>query len=116
MRFAATLALIAAFTWLLYTATDARAHWRPGTHHNIRHAICQAFGPECAKAIRVARCESHMNPYSRSSSGLYWGMFQFGAYARARYGFAWSPWVQARAAARMVRVEGWGPWPVCGRR
>jgi hypothetical protein len=43
-------------------------------------------------------------------------MFQFGAYARARYGFAWSPWVQARAAARMVRVEGWGPWPVCGRR
>jgi hypothetical protein len=107
--------IFAFFVWAIGRAADAEAHYRPGTH-NTRHAICQAFGPECAKAIRVAQCESHLNPFARSQNGLYWGMYQFGAYARARYGFQWNPWGQARAAARMRRAEGWSPWPVCGRR
>jgi hypothetical protein len=79
-------------------------------------AICDAFGAECAKAIRVAQCESGLNPRAVGGGGLYYGMFQFGAYARSTYGFAWDARTQAFAAAAMRRAEGWGPWPVCGLR
>jgi hypothetical protein len=117
---ARTLTGIAVFLFFVIAAGraadhEAKAHYQPG-QHNTRHAICQAFGAECAKAIRVAQCESNLNPFARSRDGRYWGLYQFGAYARATYGFAWNHWAQARAAARMRKAEGWGPWPVCGRR
>jgi hypothetical protein len=78
-------------------------------------AICLVFGDECAKALRVARCESNLYVYARSSDGLYWGLFQQGSYSRSTYGFGWSALEQARASKRHRDAEGWGPWPVCGR-
>lgn len=84
-----------------------------------REAICAAFGWECAKAIRVAICESHLNVYAvgnRYGLDPYYGLFQQGAYSRARYGFGWSASEQASGAKRHRDAEGWGPWPVCGLR
>jgi hypothetical protein len=80
-----------------------------------QEAICHVFGPECQKALRVARCESGFNVRAVSPGGLYWGLFQQGAYSRSTYGFGWTALEQARAAKRHRDAEGWGPWPVCGR-
>jgi hypothetical protein len=83
----------------------------------VRGIICQVFGRECAGAIRVAHCETGgtFNPRIVSSNGLYFGIFQQGAYSRSRYGFGWDAWSQARAAKRHRDAEGWGPWPHCSR-
>ena len=72
--------------------------------------ICAVFGPYCSQALRVARCESGLSIYARN--GQYLGLFQHGAYARARYGFAWDAWTQARAAYRYFVDSGrnWSPW------
>lgn len=84
----------------------------------VRRIICVTFGPECQKAQRVAWCESRFNVYAvgnRYGRDPYYGLFQFGAYARRTYGFAWDARTQARAAKRMRDREGWRPWPVCSR-
>lgn len=98
-------------------SVQGRTHNLPGTEHNRRHAITYAFChslkpcPLGNKALDVAYCESGPNlwPYA-SNGGAYLGMFQFGSYARARYGFSWSPWKQARSAFAYWRVSGWAPW------
>jgi len=70
--------------------------------------ICRVFGSHCREAQRVAWCESRYNVHA--TNGDYWGLFQFGSYARARYGFAWDAYVQARAAYRYFNDAGWAPW------
>ncbi len=77
-------------------------------------AICQVFGLYCAQALRVARCESGLRTWA--SNGQYLGLFQMGAYARARYGHASDAYGQARAAYRYFRDSGyrWGPWTCKG--
>jgi len=70
--------------------------------------ICRVFGSHCGEAVAVARCESTLSVYARN--GDYWGLFQFGSFARAHYGFAWNAWTQARAALRYYRDAGWAPW------
>jgi hypothetical protein len=101
---------------LLLSALQARAHFKPNTEHNRRHAIvkafCHSYKP-CslgAKALNVAYCESGPNLWPYASNGQHLGMFQFGSFARSTYGFSWSPWEQARAAHRYWRVSGWAPW------
>lgn len=145
-RLLLTVALIALFAWLLGRAVDhehAQAssapadrtlrtgdtptlQWAQGKGatqlaHNaaVQATICRVFGPECAKALRVAWCESRFNVYAvgnRYGRDPYYGLYQFGAYARRTYGFAWNALTQARAAKRMRDAEGWRPWPVCGHR
>ena len=70
--------------------------------------ICRVFGSHCSEAISVATCESHLNVYARN--GQYLGLFQFGSFARAHYGFAWDALTQSRAAYRYWRDAGWSPW------
>ena len=72
--------------------------------------ICQVFGPYCAQALRVARCESGLQTWARN--GQYLGLFQMGSLARAKYGHGPDAWTQARAAYRYFRDSGfsWGPW------
>ena len=70
--------------------------------------ICSVFGSHCSEAISVATCESHLNVYARN--GQYLGLFQFGSFARAHYGFAWDALTQARAAYRYFLDAGWSPW------
>jgi hypothetical protein len=75
-----------------------------------RRAICKVFGPYCKQAIEVSRCESGWSHWARN--GQYLGLFQMGDYARGRYGHAWNPWAQARAAWKYFVASGkdWSPW------
>ena len=70
--------------------------------------ICSVFGAHCSEAISVATCESTLRVTARN--GDYWGLFQFGSFARAHYGFAWDALTQSRAAYRYWRDAGWSPW------
>ena len=138
LRLLTVLAVIAAFAWLIGRAIDveqasargpqvasvavsrAVAAHEPASlavsYHTVQQTICRTFGRECQKALRVAWCESRFNVRAVGGGGRYWGLFQQGAYSRARYGFGWTALEQARAAKRMRDREGWRPWPVCGRR
>lgn len=70
--------------------------------------ICRVFRSHCREALRVAWCESRWRIYARN--GQYLGVFQMGRAERARFGFAWNAWTQARAARRYYRLAGWQPW------
>jgi hypothetical protein len=115
-------ALVAALLVALILPATGKAHWKPGKHNRV-HAIHWAFcGKQtrhyCAlgrKAVAVATCESGSALSVRAHSPWgHLGMFQFGAFARATYGFSWNPWGQAAAAYRYYRVSGWAPWE-CAR-
>ena len=80
---------------------------KPGSSP-VRRAICSVFGAHCSEALRVAWCESRWNVHA--TNGQYWGLFQFGSFARAHYGFAWNAWAQARSAYRYFLDAGWSPW------
>lgn len=84
--------------------------------------IHEVFGPlgEGDKAVRVANCESHLNPGAISSGGTYQGLFQLGAHIVAIHAYGGNR-LDARAnalAARDLRVQrgNWSAWPVCGYR
>ena len=68
-----------------------------------RAVICKVFGPYCKQAIEVSRCESGWSHWARN--GQYLGLFQMGDFARSRYGHAWNPWAQARAAWKYFVAE-----------
>jgi hypothetical protein len=95
--------------WLRrYAWKTIREAWGRMVPASPRATICAVFGSHCSEAIRVAWCESRMNVYARN--GQYLGLFQFGEFARARYGFGWDALSQARAAYRYFLAAGWGPW------
>jgi hypothetical protein len=73
-------------------------------------AIAAYFGPYTSEAVRVARCESSLRVDARN--GQYLGLFQMGAWARARYGHGRGARAQSRAAFRYFVASGrtWGPW------
>jgi hypothetical protein len=75
-------------------------------------AICFVFGPYCAEAIRVARCESGRSMTPRAHNGQYLGIFQMGAYARELFGHGPGRLAQVRAAHRYFVASGrdWSPW------
>ena len=72
--------------------------------------ICRIFGPDCAAAIVVARCESRLHTDARN--GQYLGLFQMGLLARQLFGHGDSAEEQARAAFRYFVASGrdWSPW------
>jgi hypothetical protein len=108
----AAIAVLAA----LLIVGAARAHNVPNSEHNRRHAITYAFChtlrscPLGREALNVAYCESGPNLWPYARNGQYLGMFQAGAWMRSRFGFSWSPWVQARAAYRYWLESGWSGW------
>ena len=74
------------------------------------------------RAIRIARCESGLNPRavnSRNRNGTTdWGLFQLndGGTMQSVLRGSWSnPVHNSRAAYRLYRQRGWGPW-VCSRK
>lgn len=76
------------------------------------------FGPEVAEeAVRVAKCESGLNP--RAANGQHAGLMQisrtYHAARVARLGFTWAQMFEAgpnvAVAADIYRESGgWGPW------
>ena len=60
------------------------------------------------QAFDVIYCESRYSVFA--TNGQYLGLFQFGSWARSRFGFGWSARAQAWAAWRYWSVSGWSGW------
>jgi len=85
-----------------------------GSSSDVVAAICSLPWP-CDRMVRIARCESGLNPNAYSPAG-YYGLFQLN-YAPAGWN---DPWVNAQAAyygkylpALAGGGDGTSPWPVC---
>lgn len=83
------------------------------------YIIRQVFGPYGAQAVRVAQCESGLNPRVLGPRDEYGnprpGLFQLGTYERRRSGWytrSSGAWVQARSAFRWFVLTGrsWRAW------
>ena len=72
--------------------------------------ICRVFGPDCADAVRVARCESGLKV--DAVNGQYLGLFQMGSTERRLFGHGPTAELQSRAALRYFVFSGrdWSPW------
>lgn len=84
---------------------------------SIEAVICSVFGDACAHAIRIARCESGLNPAARNRSGAS-GLFQLLGHGSLFEAHGWSPedWADPYkntvVAFDLYSASGWGPW-VC---
>jgi hypothetical protein len=79
--------------------------------------IREVFGPNGDAAIRVANCESHLNPRAISRGGSNWGLFQINkvhAKRVAAMGYRWEDLLDARVNTTVAKAifdgSGWGPW------
>lgn len=118
----AALAVIAKLSLFIDTYTPERTEpltW-PEVTSNIDHMadderdpdavqmlIADYFSDQPSKAIRVAKCESGLDPRAYNRYGPYIGIYQVqDGPTGARDNVA-----QAR---RMFEMRGWQPWPTCG--
>lgn len=85
----------------------------------VKAAIRRAWQGNDRKAIRVARCESGLDPKATSSGGTYLGLWQF---SRATWDAYDGPgddprdvsaFKQTKVAWRLYKDQGWAPWPSC---
>jgi len=78
----------------------------------IADLIC-SYPWDCATALRVAECESGLNPRAVGSAGER-GLFQVHPVHRAWLGARWDqlfdPAVNVAVAFEMWTTQGWGPW------
>ena len=106
----------------LIMTSDAKGHYKPGTHnatHAINLAFCGRSNATCQDGIEarsVVICESRAYWYRGvphfAHNGQYLGMFQMGRRERRKYGHGPDPWRQARAAFRYYVDSGrtWIRW------
>jgi len=79
---------------------------------SVRKAICDVFGDRCAYALRIARCESNLNPRAVGRAGER-GIFQLHPVHFRRFNAArlFDPAYNARAAFVLSRGgRDWSPW------
>jgi hypothetical protein len=86
----------------------------------VKQQIRAAWGGNDRRAIRVARCESSLNPKAVSPSGTYRGLWQFSRATWADYDGPGTDPIKVNArrqtevAYRLFLDRGWQPWPTCG--
>jgi hypothetical protein len=85
----------------------------PGTIEAIIQAAADANGVSYPWMLKIARCESGLNPHAYNPSGPYYGLFQFlQSTFRANGGTdIWDPVQQANITARMLahgQAHQWG--------
>ena len=82
----------------------------------IIHEAADRYGQPREDMVRVARCESGLNPNAVDPAGLYYGLYQFvpSTFAGTPYGQydIFDPWANAHAAAWMWSEGRRGEW-VC---
>ena len=94
------------------------ANWTPD------EAIKLIFREDAPKALRVANCESTMNPQAENRRSRTRGLFQIspvhakpGGWVEA-LGYTWDDMFRivpnVRVAYSLWKEQGWGPWS-CGR-
>lgn len=84
------------------------------------------YGLSAGVIKHIAKCESGLRPEALSSNGLYGGLFQFVAstWSGNRKAMGLDPDPQLRfnaeeaikTAAYKISKDGYGAWPVCGRK
>ncbi|MFN8590341.1 MAG: transglycosylase SLT domain-containing protein [Thermomicrobiales bacterium] len=83
---------------------------------DIIHEAANNYGQSPDAMVRVARCESGLDPNAVGGGGTYFGLFQFvpDTFARTPYGDydIYDPWANANAAAWMWSEGRKGEW-VC---
>ena len=110
------IAVVLAAVALLATATPAGADH---SRYHVKQQIRRAWKGRDVKAIRVANCESSLNPNARSPGGTYLGLWQFSRTTWKEYGGpgrdprAVSAYRQTVIAWRLFRDRRWTPWPYC---
>jgi hypothetical protein len=99
------------------TACDPGA--QADTPSIAQDAITQSFGPISDQAMRVAQCESSLDPNAVSSGGGNWGLFQINTVHQGSFesvtGHSWSevldPYLNAQFAAWLYNQSGsWSAW------
>jgi len=101
-------ACLVAAVLLLAGPAHARAPVPPDVFRAVR--TYWKTGPERVKAFDVIACETGNRYNTTARNGQYLGLFQMGAFARARYGHGSTARAQARAAYRYYLDAGWNPW------
>ncbi len=87
----------------------------------VKRQIRRAWGGNDDKAIRVARCESSLNPKAVDPSHTYFGLWQFSRSTWQAYGGpgtdprAVNSYRQTQIAWKLYKDRGWAPWPYCGK-
>ena len=87
------------------------------SREEVKAGIRSAWGGDDEEAIRVAECESGLNPRAASASGHY-GLWQMRMETWHSYGGSGdprdaSPAEQTAAAWRLYQQRGWAPWGGC---
>jgi hypothetical protein len=110
------IALVTALVGFAGFKSSVAVAERAGVHQSsvrsVTSIIRHVFGRYWAQALRVARCESHLNPRAHGSAGER-GIFQihpvhFGWIDERRL---WQPLYNARIAYRMSRGgRDWSAW------
>lgn len=86
----------------------------------VMRQIKRAWGGNDNKALRVADCESGLNPKATSPGGTYLGLWQFSRATWRDYdGPGDDPrdvnaFRQTEVAFRLFQARRWDPWPSCG--
>lgn len=91
----------------------------PTSCADLVRSVFSSRGLDSAAAVRVATCESGLNPNARNpsgASGLFQHLISLWPARAAGAGFPgaspFDPYVNSIAAANMVRASGWSAW-VC---
>ena len=92
----------------------------PSSPTSAEDAIRQQFGAIADQAMRVAQCESGMDPSAVSPGGGNWGLFQINTVhagefesvtGRPFYNDSLDAWANTAYAVRLYNeAGGWGPW------
>ena len=115
----ARLRVVAAVVLLAMAPHVAFAYSTDPAH--VKRQIRRAGMGDDAKAIRVARCESGLNPKAVDPSRTYFGLWQFSKSTWQAYGGptadprASNGYVQTQIAWKLFKDRGWAPWPSCGK-
>ena len=86
----------------------------------VKRQIIRAWEGNDRKAIRVADCESSLNPKATSPGGKYLGLWQFSKATWKDYGGPGddprevNAFRQTEVAWRLFQDRRWDPWPSCG--
>lgn len=101
-------------------------HYKPD-HHTVdmprriglEELICSYPWP-CQQALRIARCESTMNPRAYAAGN--YGLFQINrihlsnpAYQLTSVDQLYDPQTNVRIAYDLYQRRGWQPWQYCSR-
>jgi hypothetical protein len=103
---------------VLYAGTVRMTSWTP---QQVERRIRQVFPEEPERALRIARCQSFLDPFyvlPNTNGTRNWGVFQLADFLLRRYGGtprqAFNPEWNIQTARRVwAEHHGFGNWPHC---